>query len=269
MERLEPSGGNETKPPAQPVVARNPWAWPVAWVLTVLIVFGSGLYVFQSCRALPGETLDKAGRVVEQVGQKAQQVAAAFKQGSITTTFTSYATTLSGSQYFQFATLSQVETFTRKDESSMAFGYIPLPEVIVQATAPVTYTYYLDLNARWDFQLENGVVRVIAPDIKFNKPAVDPSRITYEVKKNSLIRNTTEAMDNLKSSITWLSYKKAKANIDLVRETGRTQTQRFVQNWLAKAFSDGKNYPVEVRFRSETQPSLKQNLPVESPAHGE
>lgn len=268
MERPEPTAGNSPPPPAPPAAARNSWAWPVAWICTVLIVFASGLYIFKSCRDLPGQSLDKAGHVLEQVGRQAQEVAAAFKQGSVTTTFTSYATTLRGSQYFQFATLSQVETFTRKDESSMAFGYIPLPDVIVEATAPVTYTYYLDLNAHWDFRLQGGVVWVTAPDIKFNKPAVDPSRITYEIKKNSLIRNTTEAMDNLKSSITWLSYKKAQANIGLVRETGRTQTETFVQNWLAKAFTDGKNYPVKVRFRSETQKTNPQNLPVESPTDG-
>src|SRR5689334_14979646 len=269
MERLDPPNGNDARPPAPPAVPRNSWAWPAAWVFTVLIVFGSGLYVFKSCRDLPGDALDKAGKVVEQVGLKAQQVAAAFNQGTISTTFTSYATTLSGSQYFQFATLSQTETFTRKDESSTAFGYIPLPEVIVEATAPVTYTYYLDLNARWDFKLQDGVVWVVAPDIKFNKPSVDPSRITYEVKKNSIFRNTAEAMENLKSSITWLSYKKARANIDLVRETGRTQTEAFVHSWLAKSFTDGKNYPVKVLFRNETQQKSKGNLPVESPGSGE
>ena len=251
MESREPAAANAEKPPRQAATVRSSWAWPVAWISTVLIVCGGALYVFHACVKAPGDALEKAGRVVEQVGQKAQQVAAAFKQGSITTTFTSYATTLSGSQYLQFATLSQVETFTRKDESSMAFGYIPLPDVIVEATAPVTYTYYLDLNSRWDFRLQDGVVWVVAPDIKFNKPAVDASRIAYEVKKNSLIRNTTEAMENLKSSITWLSYKKAKANIALVRETGRTQTETFVQNWLAKSFVDGKSYAVKVRFASE------------------
>jgi hypothetical protein len=135
----------------------------------------------------------------------------------------------------------------------MAFGYIPLPDVVVEARAPVTYTYYLDLNARWEFELKDGVLWVTAPDIKFNKPSVDASRITYEVKKNSLIRNTGEAIESLKTSITFLSYKKAQANIRLVQETGRRQTETFVQNWLAKSFSDGKQYPVKVRFRNESQ----------------
>ncbi len=232
-------------------------------MVIVLLLVGGGVYAFRSCRSLPGDALTQAGKVIEQVGQKMTEVAAAFRQGTVSTTFTSYATTLSGSQYLQFATLSQVETFTRTDESSTAFGYLPLPEVVVQATAPVSYTYYLDLNARWDFRLQDGVVWVVAPQIKFNKPAVDASRITYEVKKNSLIRNTTEAMANLKDSITWLSIEKARTNIGLVRETGRHQTEQFVQNWLAKAFADGKSYPVKVVFRSELQNG---HFPVEPPA---
>jgi hypothetical protein len=244
---------NDSPPTAQGASTKSPWALPVMWMVIVLGLLGSGLYVFKSCRELPGETLDKAGKVVATAGQQFQKVAAAFKQGNVTTTFTSYATTISGSQYLQFATLSQREIFTRKDESSLAFGYIPLPDVIVQATAPVSYTYYLDLNARWDFVLHDGIIIVTAPDIKYNRPAVDVSQITYEVKKNSLIRNTGDAMENLKSSITALSYKKAEANIELVRETGRKQTEAFVENWLAKSFADGKKYPVKVRFLHEPQ----------------
>jgi hypothetical protein len=244
---------NDSPPAGQGLSSKNPWAVPVMWVVIVLSVLASGLYVFKSCIGLPGETLDKAGKVVATAGQQLQKVVAAFKQGNVTTTFTSYATTISGSQYLQFATLSQREVFTRKDESSLAFGYIPLPDVIVEATAPISYTYYLDLNAPWDFVLRDGVIFVTAPDIKYNRPAVDVSQIAYEVKKNSLIRNTTEAMENLKSTITALSYKKAEANIELVRETGRKQTETFVENWLAKSFADGKKYPVKVRFRHEPQ----------------
>jgi hypothetical protein len=241
-----PSDGTASSP-------RNPWAIPVMWMVIVLTLVAGGVYVFKSCRDLPVETLERTGKMVQTAGQQLQKVAAAFKQGTITTIFTSYATTISGSQYLQFATLSQHEVFTRTDESSLAFGYIPLPDVIVQASAPVSYTYYLDLNARWDFLLQDGAILVTAPDIKYNRPAVDVSQISYEVKKNSLFRNTSEAMANLRSSITWLSYKKAQSNIDLVRETGRKQTESFVENWLAKSFADGKKYPVKVRFRSEAK----------------
>jgi hypothetical protein len=235
-------------------------------MVSLVVLVGAGLYVFKSCRDLPGETLDKTGRLVNQIGQQVEKVAAAFSQGTITTSFTSYATTLNGSQYLQFATLSQHERFTRKDEASTLWGYLPLPDLIVEADAPVAYTYYLDLNAPWSFSLQDGVIYVTAPDIRFNKPAVDASRILYQVKQDSHFRNTSEAMESLKNSITGLSYQKAQANIELVRETGRKQTEMFVHNWLARSFADGKNLPVKVRFRSE-KPELPSNLltPSETP----
>jgi hypothetical protein len=225
--------------------ASNAWAIPVMWMVIVLTLVGAAIYVLKSC--VTGEK-----KLVEQI----VEVASAFKQGTVTTTFTSYAATVGGSQYFQFAHLSEKVVFTRTDEKSYGWGYLPLPDVVVEANAPVTFTYYLDLNDKWDFHLQNGVIEVLAPRIKYNKPAVDVSKIDYTVKKDSVFRNTKEAMENLRASITGICYRKAEENIPVVRETGRKQTELFVQNWLAKSFTDGKKYTVKVRFRGESAPNL-------------
>jgi len=56
----------------------------------------------------------------------------------------------------------------------------------------------------------------------------------------------------LKSTISGLAVLRAKENIPLVRETGRTETARFVERWLARSFADGKDYPVKVYVPGET-----------------
>jgi hypothetical protein len=61
-------------------------------------------------------------------------------------------------------------------------------------------------------------------------------------------------MENLRRSITADCVEKAKQNVERVRETGRKQTAIFVRNWLAKSFTDGKDYQVVVRFRDEVEP---------------
>jgi hypothetical protein len=213
-------------------------------VIIALLVTGGG-YVFRSCRDLPGDAIKKTGEALA-------DVAAAFNRGTITTSFTSYATTLSNHLHLQFATLRQTEIFTRKEETSTAFGYVPLPDVVVEARAPVDYTYYLDLKAAWRFVLREGTVQVFAPPIRFNKPSVDASAITYEVKKGYL--RTAEAQENLKKSISSLVTLRAKENIPLVRENGRRQTAEFVETWLKRSFADGKNYPVKVFFPDEPAP---------------
>jgi hypothetical protein len=222
------------------------WARATMWIVIVLIVAASGVYIFKGCLNMPG-------RSIQQVGQALADVAAAFNRGTITTSFVSYGTSLSNYHRLQLATLKQTEIFTRTEETSTAFGYIPLPDVVVEARAPVEYTYYLDFNAPWKFVLRDNVVHVFAPPIRFNKPAVDASAITYEVRKGHL--KTAEAQENLKRSITSLVTIRAKENIPLVRENARKQTSEFVEKWLLKTFTDGKNYPVKVYFSDETSPT--------------
>jgi hypothetical protein len=206
-------------------------------------------------------TILMGGGVIGRASKALADVASAFKQGTITTSFVSYATTITNQHYLQFATLKQGEIFTREQPGTV-FGYPLLPDVVVEARAPVEYTYYLDLNAKWQFLLRDNVIYVFAPAIKFNKPAVDASAITYEVRKGYV--KTADAQENLKKSITGLAIIRARENIPLVRETGRRQTSEFVEKWLMKSFADGKQYPVKVYFPDEPAPAaagiLKQPL---------
>ena len=236
-------------PPADPP---NPWPKTAIWLGVLGVIALNAALVFRSCSKLPGEVLDKAGNVVDKAGKALANVASAFNQGTIRTEFISYATSITNQHYLQFATLKQTEIFTRSESATTGFGYIPLPEVVVEARAPVETTYYLDLNAKWDFVLKDNVIYAFAPPIRFNKPSVDASAISYEVKKGYL--KTAEATENLKKSISSLSTLKAKENISLVRENGRRQTTEFVERWLMKSFSDGARYPVKVFFPDEKPP---------------
>ena len=239
-----------TKP--APEGPKNNWPKTALWMFVIGIIALNLSLVLRSCRNLPGETLDKTAKVIEKAGKTLTDIASAFRQGTITTEFFSYGTTLSNQQYFQFATLKQTEVFTRSEEARTGFGYIPLPAIVVEARAPVEYTYHLDLNGKWNFVLKDNVVHVLAPPIRFNRPAVDASAITYEVKKGYL--KTEEALDNLKQSLTSLSMLKARENIPLVRENGRRQTAEFVERWLMKSFTDSKDYTVKVYFPGEKIP---------------
>ncbi len=248
-------------PPAPPVSRRDSWARSTMWMGIVLFLVVGGVFVFKSCRDVPGDLIDKTGQAIGKAGNALATVAAAFNRGTVTTSFLSYATSISNNHYLQFATLRQTEVFTQTDEASTGFGYIPLPEVIVEARAPVEFTYYLDLNAKWQLLVKDNVFYVIAPRIQFNKPAVDASAIQYEVRKDPFVRKfnpfasaPAKVQEDLKESITFLANRRARENVNLVRETGRRQTTEFVERWLMKNYTDGKQYPVKVYFADESPP---------------
>lgn len=215
------------------------------WVAIVGLFLGAGIYAFNSCMRAPAHMVDKTTQMLT-------TLAAAFNQKTVTTSFVSYATTISNYQRLQLTTLKQTEIFSRKEETSTAFGYIALPDVVVEARAPVEYTYYLDLNDKWRFELKENVLYVFPPAIKYNTPAVDASAITYEVKQGRF--KTAEAQENLKKTVSSLAKLRAKENIPLVRENARRQTEEFVQNWLARSFTDGRNHPIKVIFPDEKKP---------------
>src|SRR5215204_375110 len=241
------------QPPPQPVPPPG-MSWPKAtlWMVVTLIVAVNAVLVLKTCLNAPANLADKTGQAISKTGSALATVAAAFNRGTYTTSFVSYATSISNQQHLQFATLKQHEIFTHTEEKSTAFGYVPLPDVVVEARAPVEYTYYVDLKAQWDLKLRDGTIDVFAPAIRANKPAVDASAIHYEVRKGYL--KSDEALENLKHSITSLVTLRAKENIPLVRETGRREISEFVENWLARSFTDGKKYNVKVYFPGEKGP---------------
>jgi hypothetical protein len=227
--------------------SRGPWALVVAVVGVVAIVGGVALYLVKRTADMPAEVAEQGRKALD----KLQSIAAAFQQGTVTTTFTSYATEVSGSAFFQFATLKQVEAFERRDTSTVLWGQLALPDVVVEARAPVEYTYYLDLNKPWSLRLEKGVVWVTAPRIEWNAPAIDASAIRFQVREGSVFRDENLAMDNLRAGLTEMARLKARQNVALVREVGRRKTEEFVETWLVRGFSDGGSYRARVVFADE------------------
>ena len=223
------------------------WRWPLVFALLGFGVLALAAYVFHRAQRLPGEFLEQGRSLASEL----RSVAAAFKTGTIETTFVSYAAEMSGSQKLQFATLKEMEVFERTDRAQVLWGQLELPEVVVRAEAPVEYSYYLDLEERWDFLLEGQTVLVVAPPIRFNTPAIDVSRLRYEVKSGSVFRDEALALENLKRGLGELSRARAAENVGLVRELGRAQTAKFVRTWLLSRYDDASSYHIEVTFADE------------------
>jgi hypothetical protein len=221
--------------------------WPLVFALLGFGLIGLAAYVFHRVQRLPAELLEEGRSIASEL----RSVAAAFKTGTITTTFVSYATEMSGGQKLQFATLKEMEVFERTDRAQVLWGQLELPEVVVRAEAPVEYTYYLDLKERWDFLLEGKTVHVQAPPIRFNTPAIDVSRLRYEVKAGSVFRDETLALQNLKRGLGQLAQERASSNVALVRELGRKETAEFVRTWLLSRYDDAASYQIDVIFTDE------------------
>jgi hypothetical protein len=241
----------------------------VVIVLGVLaLLLGAGLWALRHLTALPGATLGQGAALVREMGGQAATVARAFREGTLREEFLSHATSLTGTKRLQVATLQQGETFQRSEQDNIAWGMVSLPRVVVQAQAPVEYTYYLDLQAPWEFRQEGQSITVLAPPIVANTPALDVSALTFYTLEGSVWRDETAVRERLRESLTATVGKRARLNEKLVREIGRQKVAEFVEQWLGEKFGDAKDYRVKVVFPDEVPvaPHSSVEKPLVAPA---
>ena len=234
-----------------PSIQRNPWPRALVVLGIAALLVGGAVIIAREILHAPVGLVETAGTFIDKSGARLRDVAAAFHQGTVRTEFLSQATEIAGTSRFQFATLKQAESFKREESGSTAWGWIPLPTVVVLAVAPVEYGYFLDFAAPWEFQREDDNVIVYAPPITPNTPALDVSALTFYTLEGSLWRNEQSEKEKLRQSLTDSLKERSVKNIGLVREVGRQRLAAFVEKWFAEKFSDGGRFHVKVIFPDE------------------
>ncbi len=224
----------------------------VLGALLLAILVAASILVGRIAR-LPGDMAGAIPRAIRETAAAASEglakLAAAIRTRTITTTFASTATEIRGTKRLQVAELKQVEVVERRDATEL-FG-VPLPDVVVSARAPVTFTYFLDLDGPWDFDLSERTVSVLAPPLAWNAPAVDVSQLSIVTAESSILRDEAPVVDELRASLTGILAQRARQNVPLVRETARRQAEEFVRAWLLRAYGVPEDVRVVVRFRGE------------------
>ncbi len=234
---------------------RRRFSWPLAITIIVvtalLLATTVVIYLTRTAKSAALQTVEVARQGLTAL----KDIASAFRSGEIATSFSSYTTQIEGSSRFQFATIDQLELFERSDSQTAFWGQLELPRVVVEARAPVEYSYFLDLNGAWHFVLEDSRLTVLAPPIEHNRPAFNPSKIDYRVQEESLWRDEQPVLDALRNGMGAMAEERANKNVELVRELGRRRTQEFVERWLLANFgTDSSEVRVDVVFADEDAP---------------
>lgn len=171
-----------------------------------------------------------------------------FNEETVQMRFMSYATKVAPLKRMELAKLNQLEIFERKSERHLIWQQLNLPDVVIRATVPVEYRYYIDLNSDWTIEFKENVMKIHAPSLQPGNPAPDVSELKFEVRKGSVFRNEQRVAHALQSEITNLLQKRAEESTGLVRETARQQIVTLAQQWLK---SESKEAQIVVQFADE------------------
>lgn len=172
--------------------------------------------------------------------------------------FSSYVVGLQGQNHLQVATLQTREEFVITSEKKL-LRYFSGGTVEVSAKVPCEISYIVPLkDAEWQFFVRDNGKRliVIAPEISFNRPAVDLAKYELRVDKSSMIRDSEEVKTLLQGQIPAFLEEVGHKNITSIKDTARLAIKDFIENWLMTALNDGKvSQPVvdRVFFHDESE----------------
>jgi hypothetical protein len=171
-----------------------------------------------------------------------------FSIESAQTRFLSYAASVAPLKRLELGKINQLEVFERSSQVKLFWDHFRLPEVVVRATVPVEYRYYIELDGQWRIDIKDGSVNVLAPALLAGTPSPDISRLKFEVQKGSLFRNEVKVAEALQKDLSEMLQVRAQQSSYLVRETAREQLSTLVKQWLT---AESKSAHIFIRFADE------------------
>jgi hypothetical protein len=205
--------------------------------------------------------------VARDLKTKADEIAAKFRHGTITTTFVASLPSIerSGSGRLELTKLESTERFRTEDKLRIWWDYVSLGTTVSEISVPVTYRYHLKLDDSWSLSVSNQTCLVTAPKIR---PTIPPSIDTGQMQKstqNGWARfNADDQLEELEKGLTstLVQYADDESRMALVREEARKTVAGFVKNWLLKEdqWREDRFHSVIVRFSDEPE----ENSPIET-----
>ena len=237
-------GGRGTKPGGAP--AGGCLKWFALTLVAALIIAGIVLWKFVD------ETAGLAKRGTDWLAG----LGGALETRTITETFEDAVTRIASSQgdILELATVEARETLSRYDMRSAFNDIVYLGTTVSEIQVPVVYRYHLRLSDEWSIDLQDGVCRVEAPQIR---PTLPPAIRTDGMQKKSkagwLRFNAAENLAQLEKEITPKIEKRAgdARHIDLAREASREAVREFVRKWVLDEHPGLGEVEIRVTFPDE------------------
>ena len=209
------------------------YRWPLVAVVLALVAYLAVVQVSRSFR----ESGQAAASAVRGVGESAVNIAAAFKSGSITTTFTAAIPTFApdSGTLLELAAFEATEILRSSDELRIAWDLIPLGTTTAEIRVPVTYRYHIRLDEPWRLEVSGQNCIVHAPRIRPTlPPAIDTAGLERSSDSGGLRFDGEDRLEELERGLTAALSERAsdEAHLGLVRGRCRAAVADFVRSWL-------------------------------------
>ena len=183
---------------------------------------------------------------------RTSSAAVSILRGDVSSSFTSYTLGISGKAQLVLCSAKRVELLKMSVPNRVSYSEI---SIII----PVEYNYYVDMKGSWSLVADEGVLKVVAPQLEILTPSPDlPGTMVVIDKSIFDFGRAQEKLSDLKAQATSRLKIRGMSPEALkeVRETARMELASFLGSWLTSA-NKGNAERILVRFADEPQfPSI-------------
>jgi hypothetical protein len=141
--------------------------------------------------------------------------------------------------------MKTTEIFRKSDSRYAAWGWVYLGTATSEIKVPAVYRFHIKLSELKNARLEDGVLTVQSPPAQPSLPvAIDTSGMEKKSDGTWLRFDAAQQLEELEKSITPELNARAARHLTTIRETARSDIQKFVQKWIVDAHP---GYQSEVR----------------------
>jgi len=203
----------------------------------------------------------EAERLTKELGAFAQRVAAKFKTGTITQSFSEEI------PVFRSLGLGRLEvsvsnpvpvTFRKADTRKILWDWVYLGQTVSEIRVPATYRYHVPLDGDWQLRVSDKMCIVVPPIIRPSLPvAIHTNRMEKQTSNGWARFDKGEQLDALERSITprLNEFARDPAHMAAARDSARETIANFVSAWLMREHQWGQTFTsVIVVFPDEPTP---------------
>ena len=161
--------------------------------------------------------------------------------------------------------MKTMETFSKADIRTAAWGWISLGWATSEIKVPVTYRFHIKLSEIKQVRLDDSVLIVTAPTVYPTLPvAFDTAGMEKKADGTWLRFDAPQQLADLEKSVTPALETRAQGHVSTVRENARRDIEEFVQNWIVDKHPDyrDKIKAVKVIFPGEDSRMTEKSTPV-------
>ena len=238
------------EPQGKSSVTRRRLLWPAAAVLIGAIFSVTAGIVLYKVLSRPFEMVEKGGAsfrdgVLEIMGTGGELFRRIVSDPKIEERYYSFASSGKPVQELNVYKMERLEFESRRIKRLNSVAHIGF-------VVPVEYTYYVDVSRKWRMSLENGILKVVVPDLKHQRPNPYWEKCDDFVEGGLLVTGEKEKLKAMKDEYpSKLDEYAAKYCDAPVVEQARASVAMFLNGWISKGLKEHYISGISIRFESE------------------